>query len=110
MVARRVVLLAPTPYLSGAATLGFWLQPWRVLSSNVCLYNDAKSGRNTLTNLPVGEIGPYLGEAARRRACSHGGLHTFFPRPALANLSPTLKAGRLGADFRDAYGFTVRPP
>nr|GEV10438.1 hypothetical protein [Tanacetum cinerariifolium] len=50
--------------------------------------------------MTVGEIEPYLGEAARRRACSHGGLHTFFPCPALANMSPTLKADRFDADFR----------
>ncbi|GKC20011.1 hypothetical protein Tco_1022161 [Tanacetum coccineum] len=37
------------------------------------------------------EIGPYLGEAARHRACSHGQLHTFFSCPILINLSPTLK-------------------
>ncbi|GJY37524.1 hypothetical protein Tco_0422902 [Tanacetum coccineum] len=39
----------------------------------------------------VGGIGPYLGGAARRRACSHGQLHTLFSRPTLTNLSPTLK-------------------
>ncbi|GJR35898.1 hypothetical protein Tco_1211582 [Tanacetum coccineum] len=38
----------------------------------------------------VGGIGPYLGRAARGRACSHGGSHTLFSRPALANLSSTL--------------------
>ncbi|GJQ92780.1 hypothetical protein Tco_0003919 [Tanacetum coccineum] len=59
-------------------------------------------------SLNVGEIGSYLGGAARRYACSHGWPHTLFFSPALANLSPTLKGGKLDA-FRDAYGFTVRP-
>nr|GEY33290.1 hypothetical protein [Tanacetum cinerariifolium] len=48
----------------------------------------------------LGEIGPYLGGVARRRTCSHGGPHTLFSRPALANLSPALKGGNLGAKFR----------
>ncbi|GJV58736.1 kinase-like domain-containing protein [Tanacetum coccineum] len=38
----------------------------------------------------VGEIGMYLGGAARRRPCSHGQLHTLFPHPTLTNLSPRL--------------------
>ncbi|GJS19056.1 hypothetical protein Tco_0413528 [Tanacetum coccineum] len=39
----------------------------------------------------LGEIGSYLGGAARLRACSHGQLHTLFSCPTLTNLSPTLK-------------------
>nr|GEW38919.1 hypothetical protein [Tanacetum cinerariifolium] len=45
------------------------------------------------------EIGPYLSEAARCCTCSHDGPHNLFFSHALANLSPTLKGGKSGADF-----------
>nr|GEW38918.1 hypothetical protein [Tanacetum cinerariifolium] len=48
------------------------------------------------------EISPYLSEAARCCTCSHDGPHNLFFSHALANLSPTLKGGKSGADFR--YG------
>ncbi|GJU00253.1 hypothetical protein Tco_1110591 [Tanacetum coccineum] len=35
-------------------------------------------------------VDPYLGGAARRRACSHGGLHTLLSRPAILNPVPSI--------------------
>ncbi|GKB86564.1 hypothetical protein Tco_0958836 [Tanacetum coccineum] len=54
----------------------------------------------TLSRFVVGEIGPYLSGAARLRACSHGGSHSLFSRPALANLSPTFLASAIHAAAR----------
>ncbi|GJX53597.1 hypothetical protein Tco_0281966 [Tanacetum coccineum] len=41
----------------------------------------------------AGEIDPYLGGAARRHACSHGGSHTLLSCPALADLIPKFSLG-----------------
>ncbi|GKA94944.1 hypothetical protein Tco_0816982 [Tanacetum coccineum] len=129
----KAMVVCRTPQLSlksadplswRAAMPALWLQPWRLLSSNVCdlawfgvatapampggfqSYGRTFIGtfglfytRNLDAYTPVwpapmdlGEIGMYLGGAARRRACSHGQLHTLFPRPTLTNLSQTLKS------------------
>ncbi|GJV64381.1 hypothetical protein Tco_1475209, partial [Tanacetum coccineum] len=66
-------------YLSGAAQQAWCLQPWRVGYPLLML------GRWIV----VGEIDPYLGGAAQRRACSNGGSHTLLSCLALANLIPT---------------------
>nr|GEU28789.1 hypothetical protein [Tanacetum cinerariifolium] len=60
------------------------------------------SGKVGLFEVWVGEIGSYLGGAARHRACSHGRPHTLFSRLAFANLSPTIDPC-LGGAARGAY-------
>ncbi|GKD85324.1 hypothetical protein Tco_1356478 [Tanacetum coccineum] len=52
----------------------------------------------TLLRFVAGEIGPYLGGAAHRRACSHSRSHSLFPRPAFANLSSSFLGKRVLLD------------
>nr|GEY42789.1 hypothetical protein [Tanacetum cinerariifolium] len=39
--------------------------------------------------IAMGNVDPYLGGEAHRRAWSHGGSHTLLSRPAISNLCPT---------------------
>nr|GEX14281.1 putative DNA helicase Pif1-like protein [Tanacetum cinerariifolium]GEY65331.1 putative DNA helicase Pif1-like protein [Tanacetum cinerariifolium] len=52
----------------------------------------------------MGESGPYLGEAARCRVCSHGGSDTLLSGSALAHLSQRFK----GAQFNWKSAFRVQ--
>ncbi|GJU80363.1 hypothetical protein Tco_1282728 [Tanacetum coccineum] len=51
-----------------------------------------------------GEIDPYLGEAARRRVCRHGGSDTLLYGPVLASLSQTVS---ISPSIMSQYGSPV---
>ncbi|GJZ60067.1 hypothetical protein Tco_0615883, partial [Tanacetum coccineum] len=56
---------------------------------------DCSHTKKTLLRFVAGEIDPYLGRAARCRACSHSGSHSIFPRHAFANLNSSFLGKRV---------------